>query len=114
MFPLITNFQTLTGKAPVFLKAEVGLVTSAIVVLTYNKTLSYDSVPATMDFSVGGTLETITALNIYGSTIYLTMSGNLQLTDVLTVSYTKGVNPIQDSSVNESVNLVNKPVVNNI
>ena len=112
--PIISNFQTLTGKAPVYLKSEVGLVTAAIIVLTYNKTLDYSSVPATTDFSVAGTLETITALNIYGSTIYLTMSANLSHTDVLTVSYTKGTNPVQDSSVNESVDLVNESVTNNI
>lgn len=114
MFPIITNFQTLTGLAPVYLRSEVGNVVDDTIVLTYNKTLNYDSVPATGDFTVAGTLETITAVNIYGSEIHLTMSNDLSDSDTLTVSYTKGSNPIQDSSINESIDLVTESVVNNI
>ena len=114
MFPIITNFQTLTGLAPVYLRSEVGNVADDTIVLTYNKTLNYDSVPATTDFAVAGTSETITAVDIYGSEIFLTMSNDLLSTDTLTVSYTKGSNPIQDSSINESVNLVTESVINNI
>ena len=109
---LITNFPTLTGLAPVYLRSEVGNVADNVIVLTYNKTLNYNSVPATTDFAVAGTYETIISVNIYGSEIFLTMSGNLISSDILTISYTKGSNPIQDSSINQSVNLVTKSIVN--
>ena len=114
MLPIITNFQTLTGKAPVFLDAEVGRVAINIIVLRYNKSPDPASEPATTDFAVAGTSETITDVTFIGNTVRLTMSDDLLSTDTLTVSYTKGSNPLQDTSQNESVNLVTESVTNNI
>ena len=114
MFPIITNFQTLTGRAPVFLGAEVGNIADDTVVLTYNKSPDPASKPATGDFAVAGTVQTITAVTYIGNTIRLTMSASLLNTDVLTVSYTQGSNPIQDTSKNESLDLTTESVTNNI
>ena len=114
MFPIISNFQTIMGKAHLFLRAETGLLADDIVVLVYNQTLSQDSIPATGDFAVAGTGQTISDVGIFGSTVRITMTADLLTSDVLTVSYTKGSNPIQDSSVNESVDLVTESVVNHI
>jgi len=114
MLPIITNFQTLTGRAPVFLDAEVGRVASDIVVLRYNKSCDPVSEPATTDFAVAGTVQTITDVTFIENTVRLTMSAVLLSTDTLTVSYTKGINPLRDTSINESVNLVTEPVINNI
>ena len=106
------NFQTLTGKAPVFLKAEVGLIGDDIIVVIHNKSISPDYIPVTGDFAVAGTAETISSLAIKGHAIWLTMSGDILPSDTLTVSYTKGSTPIQDSSRNESENIVTESVVN--
>lgn len=110
----ISNYQTLTGVAPVFQWAEVGNVAADIIVLKYGKNPDPASVPGTGDFTIAGTAETITDVTMVGDIIQLTMTGNLIDTDVLTVSYTKGSNPIQDTSGNESVNLVTESIVNNI
>lgn len=114
MFPIITNFQTLTGKAPLFLDAEVGRVADDIIVLRYSKSPDPASEPATTDFSVAGTSETITAVTFIGNTVRLTMSDDLLSSDTLTVSYTQGANPLQDTSINESEDLTTESVTNNI
>ena len=110
----ISNFQTLTGRAPVFQDAEVGRLANDIIVLRYGKSCDPASVPATSDFSVAGTVQTITTVTFINNEVRLTMSLALLNTDVLTVSYTKGVNPLKDTSQNESSNLVTESVVNNI
>jgi len=110
----ITNYPTLTGLAPVFQWAEVGNVADDIIVLKYGKNPDPDFVPDELDFSVDGTLETITNVDIVGDTIRLTMSDSLLSTDDLTVSYIKGTNPIQDTSGHESLDLTDREVINNI
>jgi len=110
----ISNFQIITGKAPVFLYAEVGNVAADKVIVAFNKTVWPGSEADKADFAVAGTSETISTLTLDNHNIILTMSGNLLNTDVLTVSYTQGSNPVQDSSGNESVDLVTEPVINNI
>jgi hypothetical protein len=110
----ITNFQTLTGRAPVFLDAEVGLIADDIIVLRYGKSPDPASEPATTDFAVAGTSETITTVTFIGNTVRLTMSSDLLSSDTLTVSYTAGSNPLRDTSINESVDLVTESVTNNI
>jgi len=112
MVQIVSNFQTIMGKAPTYLHSSVGLVGDGIIVLTYNKSLNPDSIPATGDFSVAGTAATITEVTIHGPNIRLAMSSDIVPTDVLTISYTKGANPIQDSSVRESVNLVTESISN--
>ena len=114
MFPIITNFQTLTGRAPVFVSAEVGNIADDTVVLTYNKSPDPTSKPATGDFAVAGTAQTITAVDFINNTVRLTMSANLLNTDVLTVSYTAGVDPLMDTSKNESLDLTTESVTNNV
>jgi len=63
---------------------------------------------------VAGTAQTITDIIFWGNDVRLVMSAVLLNTDTLTVSYTKGANPLQDTSKKESVNLVTEPVTNNI
>ena len=111
---IITNFQTLTGRAPVFQDAEVGRVANNIIVLRYNKACDPSITPATTDFSVSGTVQTVSSIDFVGNTVRLTMSAALQNTDVLAVSYTPGINKLQDTSGNLAVALSSESVTNNI
>lgn len=113
MLPIITNFQTLTGVAPFLIGAEVGLVASNTVVLTYSKSCDPSSVPATGDFAVSGTVQTISTVTFYYNQVRLTMSGDLLSTDTLAVSYTPGTNKLKDTSNNLAVALSSEPVTNN-
>lgn len=110
----ISNFQTLIGLAPFFIDAEVGLLANNIIVLNYSKSPDPASEPATTDFTVAGTIQTITDVIFWGNEVRLVMSADLLNTDTLTVSYTKGANPLRDTSNKESVNLVTESVTNNI
>ncbi len=109
-----SNFQTLMGLAPLFIDAEVGRLANDTVVLTYSKGFDAASIPATTDFTIAGTAQTITDVEFWGNEVRLVMSAALLNTDVLTVSYTKGTNPLRDSSIKESVDLVTESIVNNI
>ena len=98
--------------APILASVEVGDVADDEIVLTYDETLD-DSTPATGDYSVAGTVETISSVTVNGLTVTLAMSGVIYDFQTITISYTAGANPIRDAALNESANLTNEAVTNN-
>lgn len=83
------------------------------VTLTYNEALDAASTPATGDFVLVGTASTVSSVNVTGSTVVLTLNTAVGFSDIVTLSYTAGVAPIQDLAGNQAVNLVNQAVTNN-
>lgn len=81
--------------------------------LTYNEALDTGSTPATGAFSLAGTARTVSGVNVTGSTVVLTLSGAVAQGATVTVSYTAGGSPIQDSAGNDAANLTNQAVTNN-
>ena len=85
--------------APVLQTATVENAAPADIVLTYDESLDEASVPATTDFTIGGTDaggRTVTNVAVSETTVILTMSAAIVETNVITISYTAGANPIRD------------------
>ena len=84
-------------------------------VLAYDEQLDPNSVPASGDFSIGtdGDAQSVTAVGVSGTDVTLTLSPGVVSGDAVTVSYTAGANPIQDTAGNDAANLVDKSVTNN-
>jgi hypothetical protein len=82
------------------------------IVLTYNDTLDSGSVPSTSAFTVSGG-KTVSNVAISGSTVTITVNSAYTIGNAITISYTAGVNPIQDIAGNDAVNLSSQPVTNN-
>ncbi len=103
---------------PVLLRARVAGTSLS---LTYDEALDGGSVPAPGDFSVSvdGAARTVSTVAVDGSTVTLTLSGSaVAAGTVVTVDYTKGTSPIQDSVGNDAADLsdelVGSKVVSNV
>lgn len=101
-------------QAPTLLLAEVGNAGDDKLRLIYGESLDESSTPAVGDFSIGGTSETVSFVVISGQEVTLTLSGDINSMDTITVNYTAGTNPIRDQSENDAVDLTNQAVTNNI
>lgn len=110
------NYYNLTDiTAPLYVSSEVGNVDATSLILTYDSSLDTGSVPATTDFSVNdGAANVVTNVSISNNKVDLTLTNAIENGDTVIVSYTKGSNPIQDSSENEAVNLSSESVTNNV
>ena len=80
--------------------------------MTYNEALNPDSVPANVDFAISAG-HTVTNRNVTGSTVVLTITPAVVNGEVITLSYTKGTNPIEDLAGNDADNLTTAAVTNN-
>lgn len=107
------NQRVVDFTAPVLSSAVVDNAAPSKVVLTYNEALDTGSVPAVGDF-VTSPAKTISSVTVSGSKVTVTTSTNFLSTDTITVSYTKGTDPIQDIEGNDAVNLSSQAVTNNI
>ena len=105
------TFTTLDGVIPVL---QTATVDSDSLTLTYNENLDATSVPATSDFTVllDGVESVVSNVSILNTVVTLTLTTPAAFQDLVTVSYTAGVNPIQDTTGNDAANLVNETVTN--
>jgi len=90
------------------------------IVLTYDENLDEGSVPAIGDFSIATDATDRDAIAVdtggvavAGSAVTLTTDRTIDITETITVSYTAGVNPIQDSAGNDAANLSSQATTNN-
>ncbi|MCH8299778.1 MAG: hypothetical protein IIC39_04470 [Candidatus Marinimicrobia bacterium] len=90
-------------------------VDNSSLVLVYDEQLDPNSVPASGDFSIGtgGDAQSVTAAGVSGTDVTLTLSPGVASGDAVTVSYSAGANPIQDTAGNDAANLVDESVTNN-
>ena len=106
-----------TNIPPVFVSAEIGTVANDKVVMTFDKALDETSVPATTAFSLSGITGSPSVSAVAISTLYvtLTLSGDGNQNDTITVDYTKpGSNPLQDALNVEVDDFADETVTNNI
>lgn len=101
--------------APTLSSAAINAAGSTLT-LTYNESLDAGSVPALGDFTLAG--DAISALTgtpgVSGSAVTLTITPPVGSDEVgITISYTPGVNPIQDAAGNDAAALVAQAVTNN-
>lgn len=111
--PYTIKYVSVDIVAPTLSSVEVGNVADDIIVLTYDEALDTGSVPATGDFSIAGTSETVSSVAVSGATVRLTMSGDIYILEVILASYTAGTNKIRDLAENNAANFTNEAVTNN-
>ncbi|GFN32668.1 Ig-like domain-containing protein [Paenibacillus xylaniclasticus] len=89
---------------------------SSTIVLTYNEALDPSSVPSAGSFyvTVNGEARQVTSVTISDKTVSLTLSKGVIFGQTVTVSYTKGLSPIQDASGNAASSLTNRTVTNTL
>ena len=84
--------------------------------LNYNERLDTGSTPATGDFTYsvdGGTTNTNpTGVAMSRGAVTLTLGTAVTAGQTVTVSYTAGTNPVQDTAGNDAANLTNRSVTN--
>ncbi len=83
--------------------------------LVYEEALDENSVPAAGDFTVrvggsGVALASTNPVRVSGTTVTLALASAITTGQRVTVSYTKGANPIRSSTGNDAVDLVNRAV----
>ena len=95
---------------------EVGNISSNIIVLPLSEALDVSSVPVVGDFSVNdGANNPVTNVDLSNADqVRLTLTNVIVFGQTVTVSYTKGTNPIKDEADNESLNFSNVSVTNNV
>lgn len=81
--------------------------------LTYDKNLNESSVPDNSDFILSGTSAEPNSVSVLNNTVTITTNTNILLDETVTISYTAGINPIQDTDENNAVDLNNEPITNN-
>ena len=84
-------------------------------VLSYDQTLDAGSTPATGDFSVtvNANPVSVSAVQVSGQSVNITLANPVVEGDVVVVSYTSGSNPIRDNAGNNASNLSGQSVTNN-
>ncbi|MEW5763273.1 MAG: SwmB domain-containing protein, partial [Bacillota bacterium] len=85
-------------------------------VLTYNETLDSASVPSAVYFTVkvnGQAQASPASVSISGSQVTLTLAAAVNAGDTVTVSYTRGDNPLQDTAGNDAAEFTDQSVTNN-
>ena len=90
------------------------VVDGAELVLTWNETLRDDSVPAAGDFAVtvAGASRNVGSVAVAGSAVTLTLASAVTSGQTVTVSYTKGTNPLKDLASNDAPGLTDEAVRN--
>ncbi|MBC7326461.1 MAG: Ig-like domain-containing protein, partial [Moorella sp. (in: Bacteria)] len=85
-------------------------------VLNYNEALDNASVPDAVYFTVkvnGQAQAAPASVSISGTQVTLTLAAAVNAGDTVTVSYTRGDNPIQDTSGNDAAEFTDQVVTNN-
>ena len=90
-------------------------VNGTALVLTWDETLRDDSGPAAGDFAVtvAGSSRSVSGVAVAGSAVTLTLASAVTAGQTVTVSYTKGTNPLKDLASNDAPGLTDQAVTNN-
>ena len=94
---------------------QVVNVDGTSLILIYNELLDESSTPATTDYSVvvgSAAAANPSSVAVRGAEVALTLSTGAAMGDTVTLSYTKGTNPVKDLAGNEAVAETNRPVTN--
>ena len=108
----LSSVFTVSASAPPRLAAATA--DGPFLTLTYNEPLNATSEPAPGDFSVRveNASVTVTEVSISGSEVVLTLASAVKPSDGVSVSYTPGTNPIQNTVGTVAAPLANLPVKN--
>ena len=98
----------------VYPSLDSAVVNGTALVLTWDETLRDDSVPAEGDFTVtvAGSTRSVSNVAVAGSAVTLTLAPAVTAGQTVTVSYTKGTNPLKDLASNDAPALTDEAVRN--
>ena len=100
----------------VYPSLDSAVVNGTLLNLTWDETLHDDSDPVEEDFAVtvAGSARSVTGLVIFDdSAVRLFLASAVRAGETVTVSYTKGTNPLKDLASNEAPALTDQAVKNN-
>ncbi len=110
------SFKTYTKDttAPVLQTAK--MYTNTIIKLTYNETLNSSVYPLTSSYTVtvNGEARTVSSAYISGDSVYVVLDTGVAVGQIVRLSYTPGIRPVQDSSSNSAASLSGREVVNSL
>ncbi|SDX28024.1 Ig-like domain-containing protein [Paenibacillus sp. CF384] len=110
------TFKTSSGAAGAPTVTRADLVGSTKIAITYNENLSTSSdsipVPANFYVTVNGAGRTVTAVQISGQVVTLTLQSAASYGQVIRVSYSAGSKPIKDLTGTAAANFSNLAVSN--
>ena len=98
----------------VYPSLDSAVVNGPALVLTWDETLRDDSVPAGGDFTVtvDGASRAVSSVAVDGKKVTLTLALAVMGRRTVTVSYTKGTNPLKDLASNDAPGLTDEAVRN--
>ena len=98
----------------VYPSLDSAVVNGTVLVLTWDETLRDDSVPAAGDFAVtvAGSARSVTGLVFADGAVSLVLASAVSAGETVTVSYTKGTNPLKDLASNDAPALTDEAVTN--
>ncbi|MCR9132811.1 MAG: DUF2341 domain-containing protein [bacterium] len=104
--------QTAIDQTPPTL--ETAEASADSVILNYNEILDQTSIPSTSSYTVniGGSPVTISSVSISNDSVFVLLQNPVSPSDIITLSYTAGANPVRDVSLNNVANLTNTTVTN--
>lgn len=104
--------QTAIDQTPPTL--ETAEASADSVILNYNEILDQTSIPSTSSYTVniGGSPVTISSVSISNDSVFVLLQNPVSPSDIITLSYTAGANPVRDVSLNNVANLSNITVTN--
>ena len=99
----------------VYPSVDSAVVNVNLLLLTWDETLRDDSVPAAGDFAVtvAGSARSVTGVVLADSAVRLVLASAVRAGETVTVSYTKGTNPLKDLGSNDAPALTDQAVTNN-
>ena len=100
----------------VYPSLDSAVVNGTLLILTWDETLHDDSDPVEEDFAVtvAGSARSVTGLVYFDdSAVRLVLASAVRAGETVTVSYTKGTNPLKDLASNEAPALTDQAVTNN-
>ncbi|WDH98297.1 SwmB domain-containing protein [Paenibacillus urinalis] len=110
------SFKTYTRDttAPVLQSSK--MYTNTLIRLTYNEVLGTNVKPLTSSYSVtvNGENRGISDVSVSGDTVYVMLDTGVAVGQVVRLSYTPGVRPVQDLSGNSAASFSNREIVNDL
>ncbi|MCM3786022.1 Ig-like domain-containing protein [Neobacillus mesonae] len=110
------SFKTYTRDttAPVLQSSK--MYTNTLIRLTYNEALSTAVKPLTSSYAVtvNGENRGISDVSISGDSVYVMLDTGVAVGQVVRLSYTPGVRPVQDLSGNSAASFSGREIINNL
>jgi uncharacterized protein (TIGR02145 family)/uncharacterized repeat protein (TIGR02059 family) len=110
------NLSFTTPGNPVYINSSIGNATPSILEITYDLTLA-NIIPGVSAFTVqvNSVVRTVTAVNISGNKVKLTIASAVAYGDIITIGYTKlSNNPLQTTSGGQAASITNQTVTNSV